>query len=53
MLTLWESNPEQHLPQATVATGTYLDYGAAQATAFSKVAAATTDLMQFLVIGQA
>jgi putative ABC transport system permease protein len=50
VLTLWESNPEAHLPQATVATGTYLDW-AAQATAFSKVAAATSDLMRFTVIG--
>src|SRR5580658_6976753 len=50
VLTLWESNPELHMPQATVATGTYLDW-AAQATSFSEVAAATTDLMQFMVIG--
>ena len=50
ILTIWESNPEHHLPQSTVATGTYLDW-AAQSTAFSKVAAATLDLMQFTVTG--
>ncbi|MGH2486883.1 MAG: ABC transporter permease, partial [Ktedonobacterales bacterium] len=46
----WESSPERHLPQSNVATGTYLDW-AAQSTAFSKVAAATSDGMWFTVIG--
>ena len=50
VLTLWESSPERHFPQATVATGTYLDW-ARQTTSFSKVAAATSDQMLFTVIG--
>jgi putative ABC transport system permease protein len=50
VMTLWESNTGEHLPQATVATGTYLDW-AAQSTSFSKVGAATTDVMTFTVVG--
>jgi predicted permease len=48
VLTLWESNPDAHLPQALVAPATYFDWRTQNRT-FTAVAASLVDLMQFTV----